>query len=443
MTPVDRRDPRPAAEARRSFASPTRKPIVQHRLGNGLRVVLVPEPQIPIVAVSLWYGVGSRHEPPGRSGFAHLFEHVMFQGSANVAKGEHFRLIQASGGRTNAYTGLDATVYSEQLPSHELELGLWLEADRLQSLGEALSQETLDNQRDVVKNEKRKKVDNQPYGTWEERIFALAYPAGHPYHHSSWGSMEDLSAASLDDVRAFFSDHYRPNNAVLAVVGDMDVGQAIELVERHFGAIPAGAVPPPPRATGGAFADAAARQVISEHVPLPKIYVGCPIPPFGDDRFVAADMVSDLLATGRAARLHDRLVREQRLAQSVNAWTFPLIEGAALLLISATAREDVAPERLQAGLDGELDRLAAELVDEAELDRVRLQRATNRAALLERAEERADRIGMFAALLDAPELFGSEEAADRAVHPEAVRAVSERWLGPANRACLWYLPRER
>ena len=216
-------------------------PIERHALDNGLRIILSRDPRAPMVAVNLWYDVGSKHEKPGKTGFAHLFEHMMFQGSENVEKGQHFSLVQAAGGTLNASTWLDRTNYFETLPGHELEMALWLEADRMASLLPAMTQEKLDNQRDVVKNERRWSVDNQPYGDWDERIQSLVYPEGHPYHHPTIGSMEDLSAASLDDVRDFFATWYAPNNAVLTIAGDFETDAALAMIERHFGPIPANA----------------------------------------------------------------------------------------------------------------------------------------------------------------------------------------------------------
>jgi zinc protease len=192
------------------------------RLDNGLRVTLAPDHTVPAVSVNLWYGVGSAHEPEGRTGFAHLFEHMLFQGSANVAANEHFELIQGVGGTLNGSTWLDRTNYYETVPASHLELALWLEADRMGRLLPAMTQEKLDRQRDVVKNERKWSMDNQPYGTWWERLPALAYPPGHPYHHSLIGSFADLDAASLDDIKRFFELHYRPSNAVLTIVGDFE-----------------------------------------------------------------------------------------------------------------------------------------------------------------------------------------------------------------------------
>ena len=217
-------------------------PVIEfsdERLPNGLRLIVAEDHLAPVVAVHVWYNVGSKHEVPGKTGFAHLFEHVMFQGSANVAKAEHMALVQAAGGTLNGTTWLDRTNYYETLPSHQLELALWLEADRMATLLDALSQENLDNQRAVVKNEKRWSYDNRPYGSWQEKVFGHLYPEDHPYHHPTIGSMADLDAASLEDVSAFFRTYYAPNNATIAVVGDCERAQVRAWVDRYFEAIPA------------------------------------------------------------------------------------------------------------------------------------------------------------------------------------------------------------
>src|SRR3990170_7548280 len=220
------------ASARAVAALPLPEPVrfmrvpaiefTDERLANGLRLIIAEYHLAPVAAVNLWYAVGSKHEVAGKTGFAHLFEHVMFQGSAHVSKAEHMSLIQVAGGTMNGTTWLERTNYYETMPAHQLELALWLEADRMGTLLEALSPENLDNQREGVKNEKRWSYDNRPYGTWQEKLQAHLYPPEHPYHHSTIGSMDDLDAASLDDVRAFFATYYAPNNAVVSVVGDVD-----------------------------------------------------------------------------------------------------------------------------------------------------------------------------------------------------------------------------
>ena len=213
--------------------------FTDERLANGLRLIVSEDHLAPVVAVNIWYNVGSKHEVAGKTGFAHLFEHVMFQGSGHVAKAEHMALVQAAGGTLNGTTFFDRTNYFETMPSHQLELALWLEADRMATLLDALNQENLDNQRDVVKNEKRSSYDNRPYGDWFHKLHEHLFPPEHPYHHPTIGSMEDLDAASLEDVAAFFRTYYAPNNAVLSIVGDVDPAQARAWVERYFGEIPA------------------------------------------------------------------------------------------------------------------------------------------------------------------------------------------------------------
>ena len=216
-----------------------------------MRVIVAPDRVAPVAAINLWYDVGSKHEQPGRTGFAHLFEHFMFQGSRHVAKAEHLGIVQGAGGVCNATTYFDRTNYFETLPSHEVELGLWLEADRMATLLDALSQENLDNQRDVVKNEKRQSYDNRPYGSFYEKLMAAVFPPGHPYHHTPIGSMADLDAASLEDVTAFFRTYYVPNNAVLTVAGDVEEAAVFDAAERCSAAsrrtrtLPT--VPPAPR----------------------------------------------------------------------------------------------------------------------------------------------------------------------------------------------------
>ncbi len=225
--------------------TPMRIPIETFRLPNGLFVTLSEDHTAPIVAVNLWYHVGSANERAGRTGFAHLFEHMLFQGSADVGANEHFELIQRAGGTLNGSTWLDRTNYFETVPSHQLELVLWLEANRMGWLLPAMTQQKLDTQRDVVKNERRWSVDNQPYGTWWERLPALAFPEEHPFHHSLIGSMSDLDAASLEDIKHFFATYYTPDNAVLSIAGDFDPRETRALVAKYFGPIPAGNGKPP------------------------------------------------------------------------------------------------------------------------------------------------------------------------------------------------------
>ena len=418
-------------------------PIERRSLDNGLRVVLSRDPRAPLVAVNLWYDVGSKHEKPGKTGFAHLFEHMMFQGSANVDKGQHFSLVQAAGGTLNASTWLDRTNYFETLPGHELELALWLEADRMASLLPAMTQEKLDNQRDVVKNERRWSVDNQPYGSWDERIQALVYPESHPYHHSTIGSMEDLSAASLEDVSEFFSTYYAPNNAVLTVAGDFETDVAMAMIERHFGPIPANDdLPPPPDMSVEALIGSEVRETVPDQVPLPRIYLAHRTPPFGTDAFDALDVAADILGSGRASRLYASLVREQRLAQDASVFAFPIVGGASMFALWVTARPGVATETLEAATLAELDRLATDGPTDADLERVRNLHAAHVARGLERISERADRLSMYACLFDEPERINSEIDRWEAVDARRVAETLGESLRPDNRVTLTFVPAE-
>jgi zinc protease len=418
-------------------------PIQRHVLDNGLRVVLSRDPRAPLVAVNLWYDVGSRHEKPGKTGFAHLFEHMMFQGSANVEKGQHFSLVQAAGGTLNASTWLDRTNYFETLPGHELELALWLEADRMASLLPAMTQEKLDNQRDVVKNERRWSVDNQPYGSWDEKMQALVYPETHPYHHSTIGSMEDLSAASLEDVGEFFATYYAPNNAVLTVAGDFETHEALAMIERHFGRIPANAgLPPAPDMTVDALLGGEVRETVPDQVPLPRIYLAHRIPPFGTDAFDALDVAADILGAGRASRLYASLVREQRLAQDASVFVFPIIGGASMFALWVTARPGVSPETLEAATVAELDRLAADGPTDADLERVNNLHHAHVAGALERISERADRLSMYTCLFDEPERINTEASRWEAVTADRLAAALRDSLLTENRVSLTYVPAE-
>ena len=418
-------------------------PIERHALGNGLRIVLSRDPGAPAVAVNLWYDVGSKHEKAGKTGFAHLFEHMMFQGSANVEKGQHFSIVQAAGGTLNATTWLDRTNYFETLPAHELELALWLEADRMASLLPAMTQEKLDNQRDVVKNERRYSVDNQPYGDWDERMQALVYPDSHPYHHPTIGSMEDLSAASLDDVREFFATYYAPNNAVLTIAGDFETDGALAMIERHFGGIPPNpALPAPPAVEIAPTLGAQVRVTVPDQVPLPRIYEAYRVAPFGTDAFDALDVTADVLGSGRASRLYASLVREQRLAQDVSVFAFPIVGGAAMFALWVTARPGVSVDALESALHAEFDRLATDGPTDADLERVRNLQSSRTASALERISERADRLGQYTCLFDEPERINTEVSRFAAVDAARVVEAMRGSIVEDNRVSLTYVPAE-
>ncbi len=420
----------------------TRFSIERHELDNGLRVVLSHDATQPVVAVNLWYNVGSRNEREGRTGFAHLFEHMMFQGSENVPDTQHIAHIERAGGSMNGSTWLDRTNYFETLPSNRLELALWLESDRMGFLLPAMTREKLDNQRDVVKNERRWRVDNQPYGDWDERIQAMMYPADHPYHHSVIGSMEDLDAADLDDVREFFSTYYAPNNAVLTVCGDFDRDTAIELIEKYFGEIPRGPTPPPlpGRPDIVPKLERPARDVVESRVALPRAYFAFRVPPYGTDEFYDAEVISQILASGKSSRLYGALVREQRLAQSVVGYAFPIVTGAAMLVFWVTASPGVAIETVEEAFWTVLDDLAANGCEPGELERVITTYEARQLVGLQRVSERANEISMFTTLFDDPERINTELDRAREVTEERVRVFAREYLGRERAGSLVYLP---
>jgi predicted Zn-dependent peptidase len=412
------------------------------RLPNGLRLIIAEDHLVPVAAINLWYDVGSKHEQPGKTGFAHLFEHVMFEGSAHVGKAEHMSLVQAAGGVMNGSTWLDRTNYFETMPSHQVELGLWLEADRMGTLLDALSQENLDNQREVVKNEKRQSYDNRPYGSWNEKLLAALYPESHPYHHPTIGSMEDLDAASLDDVSAFFRLHYAPNNAVVTVVGDVEPDQIRVWANRYFGRIPANPNLPVtlpdmslPPTLGGEI-----REVVPDRVPLPRIYWGFRAPAFGDPRLDALDLAGQILAGGKGSRLHRRLVREERLAQDVALFSMSFTGGASVTAGWATARPGVDLERLETVFWEELELMGREPISEDELDRARALTEADELGALARVDERADRLSMYATLFDDPDLINRMLPRYLAVTPNDIQEVCAAVFRADNRVVLTYLP---
>lgn len=420
---------------------PLEIPYEQYRLDNGLRVVLSRDEDVPVVAVNLWYNVGSRNERAGRTGFAHLFEHMMFQGSAHVPEMAHFAMIEKAGGSLNGSTWVDRTNYYETLPAHELELALWLESDRMGWLVPAMTQAKLDNQRDVVKNERRWRVDNQPYGDWDERIQAMVYPEDHPYHHSVIGSMEDLDAATLEDIEQFFRTYYAPNNAVLTICGAFDREAATALVARYFGEIPVGPpVPPlPGRIELPARMGREARAIVEQDISLPRVFLAYRVPPYGSEEFYTAAVLGTILATGKASLLYRTLVREQQIAQDVVASALPIVVSAALLVVWATARPGVGVNEIERALLEQIEALRE--VSEADVERAVHLIETKQLLDLQRMDERADLLSMYTTIFDDPGRINTELDRVRAVTPERVRALAEDHLGGDNRAVLHYVPR--
>jgi predicted Zn-dependent peptidase len=421
----------------------TQYPHTEHRLDNGLRVIVSEDHLAPVVAVNVWYNVGSRHESPGRTGFAHLFEHLMFQGSANVARGEHLAIVNSAGGTLNGTTWCDRTNYFETLPSHHLATALWLEADRMGGLLDALDQANLDNQRDVVKNEKRQTRDNQPYGSWLEHLHELCYPEGHPYHHTTIGSMADLDAASLEDARAFYSVWYAPDNAVLSIVGDVDTADAVGLATRYFGGIAAkGRFPTPPSTDIARRLGGEVRRTVTDRVPVPRIFVGYRTAPFGSPEFDALQVAATVIGGGRGSRLYKALVLDDQLLQPsdgsiVDSW--PFIGGATLTIADLPAREGVDVDTLESAYHREVERIA-DGVTADEVERAKALLTSHWLHHLSSVDGRADTFSQYATLLGDPGGVNDALARWLAVSADDIVAVTAEVLNENNRAVITYLP---
>ena len=409
-----------------------------YELANGLKVVLNEDHSAPLVAVNLWYHVGSKNERVGRTGFAHLFEHMLFSGSQHVGNNEHFRYVQSVGGVLNGTTFFDRTNYFETLPSNYLALGLWLESDRMGFFLPALTQEKLDIQREVVKEERRQRYDNVPYGTAFERLLNLAYDPDYSYHWPTIGSMEDLQAASLDDIREFFATWYRPDNCTLTLVGDFIPGEAKQLVERYFGDI----------AAGGSFPQFTLerqpqnferRETFASRVQLPRLYHLYHLPKMGAPEWIHADLLTTILAADKASRLERSLVHEQQIAQDVAAYVLPT-EATGILLVQATAKEGVSIEAIEHAVDDEIARIASGGITEDELTRAKNRAEIEYAHQIENYDSRADLIGMLSTYFDDPHILETWLEPYRGASADDLANVARHFLVAENRATSLFVP---
>jgi len=329
----------------------------KYTLPNGLEVILRKDDRLPVVAVNVWYHVGPAKEAAGRTGFAHLFEHMMFQGSGHVGADMHFRYLEQAGASSvNGTTSFDRTNYMEDLPSNQLELALWLESDRMGFLLDRLDQTMLSNQQDVVRNERRQSTENAPYGLAEEEVIHQLFPEGHPYYASVIGSHADIQAAKLEDVRDFFTNYYSPNNATIAIVGDIDVDSTKAMVEKYFGSIPRGPDVSPVEVETPPITEER-RLTVTDQVELPRVYVSWLTPPFYQPGDAEADVAARILGGGKASRLYKSLVYEKKIAQDVAAFQ-QSSQLTSVFQIVATARPGHTVEELEAAIDAELGALA-------------------------------------------------------------------------------------
>jgi zinc protease len=426
-------------------APPTDVPgfdVEKYSLPNGLEVILVEDHRLPVVGVDLWYHVGPAYEPPGRTGFAHLFEHMMFQGSKHVEGDSHFKMLEAAGATSiNGTTQFDATNYFETVPSNQFELALWLESDRMGYLLDTLDQTKLSNQQDVVRNERRQSTENRPYGLVSEAMYKALYPQGHPYHGVVIGSHEDIQAAKLADVRDFFRQYYAPNNATLAIAGDIDKPSAKKLIEKYFGTLRRGPSVTP-RTAAAPPITAEKRIVVQDRVELPRVYMAWHTPAIFKDGDAEADIAGGILAGGRSSRLYRKLVYERQIAQSVSAFQQGLMLGSAFT-ISATARPGHTLQELEAAIDEELALVQKTGPTSAEVDRVRNVQETRTIGALQRVGGFggvADQLNYYNHFVGTPNYLAEDVMRYRRVTPENVRRFAAQYLQSTARVVVHGVP---
>ena len=434
----------PRAQSPASTAEIPRLPFEKYTLPNGLEVILSQNARLPMVSVNLWYHVGPVNEEPGRTGFAHLFEHMMFQSSKHVPEDSHIRLLEAAGASDlNGTTSHDRTNYFETVPANQLELALWLESDRMGYLLEKVDQAALSNQQDVVRNERRQSVENRPYGLAEETLVQTLFPAGHPYYGDVIGSHEDIQAVKLDDVNRFFRQFYAPNNASLAIVGDFDPEQTKALVEKYFGTLKRGpAVPPVEAETPPITAER--RRVVTARVELPRVYMAWLSPPIFEPGDAEADIVAGILGSGRSSRLYRSLAYEKQIAQDVSAFQQSLVLGS-IFQIEATARPGHTVEELERAIDEELAALKMQPPALREVERSRNTIETYMIGGLERLGGFggvSDRLNSYNHYLGTPDYLDKDIQRYRAVTSASVQAFAREHLTESGRVVMHVVPGE-
>lgn len=416
--------------------------VEKYTLANGMQVILHVDRKLPMVQVNQWFHVGSKNEQPGRTGFAHLFEHLMFQGSLN-APGEYFEYVQKAGGMgVNGSTWYDRTNYVCTVPSANLEYLLWVESDRLATLMDAMTQEKLDNQREVVKNERRQNYENAPYGLATILITENLFPAGHPYSWDTIGSAADLNAATMADVKHFFKTYYTPNNLSLCIAGDFDPAQVKKLVEKYYGPIPPGPDLSRPRRwvpqlTGQKVLD------VTDRVSLERTYIAWATPAWFDADNAELDLISRILTDGLSARLNQSLVYDRQLCTDVSAEQWPM-ELASIFMIVATARPGTTLDQVEQAIGHEISRLVQDGPSDEELSRAKARHETMMISTLERIggfDSKADLLNQYNTYLGSPDKFEEDLARFRNVTPSDIRRAAARWLDTPNRLLVRFHPR--
>jgi predicted Zn-dependent peptidase len=415
-----------------SAITPPRIAFTDTKLSNGLRLIVAEDHVAPVFSIAVIYNVGSRDERQGRTGFAHLFEHMMFKGSENVGPGEHFYTIFSNGGTMNGTTNKERTLYFETMPANQLEAGLFLEADRMRSL--AIVKDNLDNQRQAVQEERRQGLDNQPYGRTNEAVDQLAFdnPA---YKHSVIGSMEDLNAASTEDVASFFQTYYAPNNAIIAVAGDVTTAGVRALARKYFESIPAQPAPPAVDITEAPQASERRLSLEDPLARLPRLDVSYRVPsdlaPDGD----AVDVLSLVLSSGRSSRLYENIVRQKQLAVNLNAFA-PDSRGPRLLRIIATPTPGKSVDELEAAIEAEIGRVQSGPIADWEMDKARNTARRQLVAGLGQSLSRAIQLAQYALVFDDPGRINTAYERLTKVTAADVQRVAKQYLTRENRSVI-------
>ena len=409
----------------------------EFKLKNGLRVLLAEDHHAPTFSIAMTYNVGSRDERPGRTGFAHLFEHMLFQGSENVGKGEHFILIQNNGGSANGTTNSDRTNYFETLPSNQLELGIFLEADRMRA--PAINQANFDNQRATVQEERRQNYDNRAYGKTYEAVIDLVYDT-FPYKHSTIGSMDDLNAATLDDASHFFRVYYAPNNAVLSMVGDFKTATALELIKKYFENIPAQSIPAPADMAEPEQKAERRKTLEDGFAQTPRVDIVFKIPPANTSDWYALEMLGQILSSGVSSRLYQKFVKEKEMLLSVYADAEEK-RGPSLFWFSMMARPTTDLSALEKLLYEEIARIQKSSVEDSELNKIRMQLRRQRAQQLYSTRSRANSLGHFAVYYDDPALINKVWGIYEQITKADIQRVAQRYFTDSNRSVVTTLPK--
>ncbi|MCK9407963.1 MAG: pitrilysin family protein [Bacteriovoracaceae bacterium] len=414
-------------------------PYEQFMLKNGLNVILHVDKTTPTVSVNEWFHVGSGYEKPGRTGFAHLFEHIMFEGSKNVPEGKFDEWLEAAGGSNNGSTNVDRTNYFEDIPSNALELSLFLDSDRMGFLLDDISQEKLDGQRDVVKNERRQSYENRPYGYAFLMLFESLYPKSHPYSWPTIGSMADLSAASLDDVKIFFRTYYAPNNASLSIAGDIDIANTKVMVEKWFNDVPIGKPVPQQDRTVAALREEI-RMTVEDRVQLPRVYLGWLSPASLTPGDAELDLLASILAGGKNSRLYKKLVYELQIAQDVSAFQASAKLGS-IFVISSTARAGHTLAEIEQVIQEEINAVKKDAPALRDLHRARNQYEASFIERLESVNGKADMLNNYYYLTGNPDYFNEDLARYYAIDPQDISTVAAKYLIDDGRVVISFVPK--